>query len=46
MKQIDEKNEKVVNINWMQVLAFGYVIDNINEDNKVLKTTAIFEVMP
>lgn len=46
MEQSNEKKEEAVNINWLQVLAFGCAVDNVNEQNQVLKATSVFEVLP
>jgi len=46
MKKIEEKNIKVESVNWMKVLAFGSVVDNVDEKNQAPKSTRVFEVMP
>ncbi len=42
---IDE-NKDSVNINWLQVLAFGSENENINTKIEALNSPVVFEVMP
>lgn len=45
-KKISDKSNDSVNINWLQVLAFGSVNENTNQQVKALNTAVVFEVMP
>ena len=45
-QQSTEQSESVVSLSWLQVLAFGGVVDTVEDKNRVAKSTTIFEVMP
>ena len=45
-KQMISENKDSVNINWLQVLAFGCVNENINKKIQALNSPVVFEVMP